>query len=99
MRKASRIGLFGSRWLDRDFHLLLRPLEVFGLLVGEPIHRKADTGPTVYSCFGMGSNIITEAIRTRSLKTVGEVTACLQGVSNCGFCVPEIKSLIAACAR
>ena len=83
-------GLFGKKKLE--------DIDRVGLLVGEPVNKQADTGPTVCSCFGVGRNTITDAIRKRSLKTAGEVTACLKAGGNCGSCVPEIKSLIAQCA-
>jgi assimilatory nitrate reductase catalytic subunit len=70
-----------------------------GLLIGEPLDKQADTGAIVCSCFGVGRNVITDAIRKRGLKTAGEVTACLKAGGNCGSCVPEIKSLIAVCAH
>ncbi|PTU33172.1 nitrate reductase [Stenotrophobium rhamnosiphilum] len=83
-------GLFGKKKLE--------DIDRVGLLIGEPVNKQADTGPTVCSCFGVGRNTITDAIRKRGLKTAGEVTACLKAGGNCGSCVPEIKSLIAQCA-
>jgi assimilatory nitrate reductase catalytic subunit len=38
-----------------------------GLLVGQPIEKGADTGPTVCSCFGVGRNTICNAIREQGL--------------------------------
>ncbi len=83
-------GLFGKKKLE--------DIDRVGLLIGEPVNKQADTGPTVCSCFGVGRNTITDTIRKRGLKTAGEVTACLKAGGNCGSCVPEIKSLIAQCA-
>ncbi|MGS0743246.1 molybdopterin-dependent oxidoreductase [Glaciimonas sp. GG7] len=65
-----------------------------GLLIGQPIEKGADTGPTVCSCFGVGRNTICNAIRAQGLTTVPQVTACLKAGGNCGSCVPEIKKLL-----
>jgi assimilatory nitrate reductase catalytic subunit len=65
-----------------------------GLLVGMPVEKGADTGPTVCSCFGVGRNTICDAIRIQKLETVPQVTACLKAGGNCGSCVPEIKKLL-----
>ncbi|KAF4000017.1 molybdopterin-dependent oxidoreductase [Glaciimonas immobilis] len=66
-----------------------------GLLIGQPIEKGADAGPTVCSCFGVGRNTICNAIREQGLTTVVQVTSCLKAGGNCGSCVPEIKKLLA----
>ena len=96
---SPRPDLPSRAWLSGLFaKKKLEDIDRVGLLVGEPVNKQADTGPTVCSCFGVGRNTITDAIRKRGLKTAGEVTACLKAGGNCGSCVPEIKSLIAQCA-
>ena len=65
-----------------------------GLLAGQSLGKREDTGPTVCSCFGVGRNTICNAIRTQDLKTVAEVTACVKAGGNCGSCVPEIKQIL-----
>ncbi|CAE6796817.1 nitrate reductase [Paraburkholderia haematera] len=79
-------GLFGKDRLDDE--------DRAGLLVGQPIGRGVDTGPTVCSCFGVGRNTICTAIREQGLKTSAEITACLKAGGNCGSCVPELKKLL-----
>jgi assimilatory nitrate reductase catalytic subunit len=64
------------------------------LLLGQPIGKGEDTGPTVCSCFGVGRNTICNAIRDKNLKTAADVTACVKAGGNCGSCVPELKKLI-----
>ena len=83
-------GLFGKELLGEEDRV--------GLLVGEPLTKQADTGPTVCSCFGVGRNVIRDAIKLNDLKTPKEVTACVKAGGNCGSCVPEIKKIIAECA-
>nr|WP_233859893.1 nitrate reductase [Paraburkholderia sp. HD33-4] len=79
-------GLFGKDRLDEE--------DRAGLLVGQPIGKGVDTGPTVCSCFGVGRTTICMAIREQGLKTAAEITACLKAGSNCGSCVPELKKLL-----
>ncbi|SAK72625.1 nitrate reductase [Caballeronia arationis] len=79
-------GLFGKDKLDDEDRI--------GLLLGQPIGKGVDTGPTVCSCFGVGRNTICAAIREKGLKTAAEVTSCLKAGGNCGSCVPELKKLI-----
>ena len=64
------------------------------LLLGQPMGKGEDTGPTVCSCFGVGRNTICDAIRDKGLKTAAEITSCLKAGGNCGSCVPELKKLI-----
>jgi len=84
--RAWLAGLFDKPQLDEADRV--------GLLIGQPLEKGADTGPTVCSCFGVGRNTICGAIRSQGLKTVPEVTACLKAGGNCGSCVPEIKKLL-----
>ena len=69
-----------------------------GLLAGRPLTASADTGPLVCSCFRVGRNAITDAIRCHGLKTAVEVGTHLKAGTNCGSCLPEIGALIAAAA-
>jgi assimilatory nitrate reductase catalytic subunit len=84
--RAWLAGLFGKDQLSQADRV--------GLLLGAPIEKGADAGPTICSCFGVGSNTICEAIRMGDLSSVAEVTACVKAGGNCGSCVPEIKKLI-----
>jgi assimilatory nitrate reductase catalytic subunit len=79
-------GLFEKEKLDDEDRI--------GLLLGQPIGKGVDAGPTVCSCFGVGRNTICTAIREQGLKTAAEITSCLKAGGNCGSCVPELKKLI-----
>ncbi|HEX8405485.1 MAG TPA: molybdopterin-dependent oxidoreductase [Duganella sp.] len=72
----------------------LSEIDRVGLLVGMPVEKGADTGPTVCSCFGVGRNTICNAIVEKDLRTVAQVTSCLKAGGNCGSCVPEIKKIL-----
>ena len=63
-------------------------------MLEQAIEKGADSGLTVCSCFGVGSNTICNAIAAKGLQTVKEVTACVKAGGNCGSCVPEIKKLL-----
>ncbi|WP_348693996.1 molybdopterin-dependent oxidoreductase [Duganella fentianensis] len=82
-------------WLASLFSKeVLSEIDRVGLLVGMPVEKGADAGPTVCSCFGVGRNTICQSIVEKDLKTVQEVTACLKAGGNCGSCVPEIKKIL-----
>ncbi len=84
--RAWLAGLFANEELGQA--------ERAGILAGQALGVRADTGPTVCSCFGVGRNTICDAIRAHDLKTVPEVTACVKAGGNCGSCVPEIKVIL-----
>ncbi|HRO61110.1 MAG TPA: molybdopterin-dependent oxidoreductase, partial [Burkholderiaceae bacterium] len=78
--------LFGRQRIDE--------IDRVGLLVGQPIGKGADTGPTICSCFGVGRDTICAAIRTHGLRSPADVTAQLKAGGNCGSCLPEIAGLL-----
>jgi assimilatory nitrate reductase catalytic subunit len=92
---ASSITLPSRNWLAGLFAKpALEEIDRVGLLIGQPVEKGVDTGRTICSCYGVGSNTICDAIRTQQLSSVTQVTACLKAGGNCGSCVPEIKKLL-----
>src|SRR5437763_863260 len=83
-----RAGLFSQ---DR-----LEPAERLGLLSGRARVAGPDPGPTVCACFGVGRRTIEIAIREQGCTDAAQVTACTKAGGNCGSCVPEIRSILAA---
>ena len=65
------------------------------LLAGKPLKAAADAGPLVCSCFRVGRITITEAIAKHGLATAADVGRRLQAGTNCGSCLPEIRTLLA----
>ena len=65
-----------------------------GLLAGQPADPRAETGPLVCSCFGVGRKQLCEGIRQFKLTTAQQVGQKLRAGTNCGSCVPEIKALL-----
>ncbi|AFL51648.1 assimilatory nitrate reductase catalytic subunit [Sinorhizobium fredii] len=68
----------------------------FAVAAGRPGADKPDPGATVCSCFSVGVNQITAAIREgcHSVEAVGEK---LSAGTNCGSCRAEIRGIIHAC--
>jgi assimilatory nitrate reductase catalytic subunit len=93
---SARPELPSRSWLASLFDKAeLEDTDRMGMLVGQPMKKGVDTGPTVCACFGVGRNTICDAIRQHGLATPSAVTACVKAGGNCGSCVPEIKRLIA----
>jgi len=65
-----------------------------GLLSGIPLDASADVGGVVCSCFGVGRNTITTAIAKFDLRTAQEIGQRLRAGTNCGSCLPELKSML-----
>ncbi|CAG2146850.1 nitrate reductase [Cupriavidus numazuensis] len=92
---ATRPDLPPRSWLAELFGRdRLEDADRIGLLMGQPIEKGADAGPTVCSCFGVGRNTICDAVRKHGLTTPAEITACVKAGGNCGSCVPELKKLL-----
>lgn len=92
---STRPDLPSRAWLSQLFGQdRLEDNDRIGLLLGQPMEKGADAGPTVCSCFGVGRNTICDAVRKHDLKTPAEITACVKAGGNCGSCVPELKKLL-----
>jgi len=64
------------------------------LLTGTPGQGQTDAGRVICSCFGVGINTLNEAIREHQLTSPEEIGKLLQAGTNCGSCVPELRTLI-----
>ena len=73
----------------------LEAVDRVGVLLGRPVQKGMDAGPTVWSCFGVGRNTICEALLKQGLSSVSQLTACVKAGGNCGSCVPELTKLLA----
>ena len=71
--------------------------ERVGLLMGQPADPRADTGPIVCACFGIGRKTICDAIRDDRLGTTQDVGKKLRAGTNCGSCLAEIRALLVEC--
>lgn len=77
----------------------LNELERLALLSGLPTAGAEDTGAQVCACFNVGEKTIRKAIRDNGLTTYQEVGKCCKAGTNCGSCVPEIKTILASIAE
>ncbi|RZT36486.1 nitrate reductase [Cupriavidus agavae] len=92
---CTRAELPSRAWLSQLFgQERLEDADRIGLLLGQPLEKTADAGPTICSCFGVGRNTICDAVRQHDLKTPAEITACVKAGGNCGSCVPELRKLL-----
>lgn len=92
---SPRPDLPSRAWLSSLFAKeRLEDVDRMGLLLGEPFERGADAGATVCSCFGVGRKTIANAIRG-GCHTTQALGAKLKCGTNCGSCVPELKTIIA----
>jgi assimilatory nitrate reductase catalytic subunit len=64
------------------------------VLAGIPAAGHEDAGCIVCSCFGVGRNTLCHAIEEFGLQSPEEIGARLRAGTNCGSCVPELRTLI-----
>jgi assimilatory nitrate reductase catalytic subunit len=83
-------------WLARLFAKdFLEPEERARLLAGAPAPgNRDDAGCVVCSCHGVGRNTLLRAMREQNLDTVELLGEALGAGTNCGSCIPELRTLI-----
>lgn len=92
---TARQALPERDWLMSLFaKIQLAPHERASLLTGKALNAGEDKGRTVCACFNVGEKTIRKAIQEQGLKTVEAIGHCLQAGTNCGSCVPELRSLL-----
>ena len=65
------------------------------ILAGRAGQGRADAGPVICACFGVGAGTILDAIATQRLISVDDIGRALGAGSNCGSCRPELAALLA----
>ena len=65
------------------------------LLSGKSLDGLPDPGPLICACFGVGLNVIRDAIANDVAVSVDDIGASLRAGTNCGSCLPELKRIIA----
>ena len=82
-------------WLVSLFaQATLQPADRASLLAGKPAVAGEDKGRTVCACFNVGEKTIRKAIAEQGLKTVEDIGRCLNAGTNCGSCIPELKTFL-----
>ena len=64
------------------------------LLSGKLADGRADSGPVICSCFGVGLNVIRGALASGTAASVEEIGKALRAGTNCGSCLPELKRIV-----
>ena len=80
--------LFSEQTIDNETRM--------SLLAAQPGAGLPDVGSIVCACFGVGENSIIEVITKDKSCTVEHIGECLKAGTNCGSCIPELKTLIAS---
>jgi assimilatory nitrate reductase catalytic subunit len=92
---SPRPDLPSRSWLASLFaKVKLSDADRAGLLAGRAADAAADAGPTVCSCFGVGRNTICAAIKKHGLNTPQQIGQKLKAGTNCGSCIPELKTIL-----
>jgi assimilatory nitrate reductase catalytic subunit len=65
------------------------------VLSGKAADGLADPGPVICACFGVGLNVIRDAIVSGAVASVEQIGAALRAGTNCGSCLPELKKIVA----
>ncbi|MGO9444127.1 MAG: (2Fe-2S)-binding protein, partial [Thiobacillaceae bacterium] len=82
-------------WLESLFERdRLSDVERGALLLGRPSQAVPDSGPVICACFGVGQNALRQAI-VAGAASVEALGLTLKAGSNCGSCIPELKTLLA----
>ena len=81
-------ALFASPALDDDARM--------NLLTGRPGKGRVDAGRVVCACFNVGENTLLQAIREGRVNSLDSIGAVLGAGSNCGSCIPELRTLLDA---
>ncbi len=92
---SATVQLPEREWLGSLFNQAqLDESDRCSLLSARPPSGASSAGPVVCACFGVGKNTITEAITGQQLDSVEAVGCALKAGTNCGSCVPEIRTLL-----
>jgi assimilatory nitrate reductase catalytic subunit len=82
-------------WLEPLFtQTAISEPERIALLSGRPPVAGEDAGPTVCACFGVGKNTLLKKIKEEGIDSVEGLGAVLKAGTNCGSCIPELRTLI-----
>jgi assimilatory nitrate reductase catalytic subunit len=69
------------------------------LLSGRAADGLVETGPVICACFGVGLNVIREAMDSQTATDVASIGKALRAGTNCGSCLPELKRIVHEHAR
>jgi len=97
---ADRPLTFNRNWMQQCLaQTSLSDTDRISLLSGQPADPALDEGKTVCSCFGVGAKKIERIIVEQNATSVEAIGKCCKAGTNCGSCVPELKSILHAMAQ
>lgn len=70
-----------------------------GVLSGRSSDGIVDPGPVVCACFGVGLNIVRNALTDGTAANVAEIGKALRAGTNCGSCLSELKRIVSDVAQ
>ena len=87
---------YDKAWLESLFTRTELPRELrLSLLSGRAPDNQSNSGPAICACFNVGKASICQAIQQQQLTDYQQVGKATRAGTNCGSCIPEIKSLLA----
>ena len=84
-----------NRWIESLFSEAITSSQRMAILAGFPTEPQQDCGSIVCSCFQVGEKTIQAAI-TAGAEDYEALASELKCGTNCGSCIPEVKSLLSA---
>ncbi len=91
---SPKFDLPNRRWLSQMFSSQeLTDFQRRALLAGREGNAASDPGTIICSCFQVGDKQIKAAVEA-GIKNIDELGAKLKCGTNCGSCVPELKTLV-----
>jgi len=91
---AANHDLPARSWLSQLFTSeTITDQDRMSLLAGIPRKGQKDAGRIVCACFGIGENTLKDAIACGDIKNSDDIGLKLKAGTNCGSCVPELKTL------
>lgn len=85
---------FNTRFIEGQLNKTHSMKTRFKLMSGLDSDGKNDVGAMICSCFQIGEKTIKEAIKSGQCKSVEALGKTLKCGTNCGSCIPELKTFL-----
>jgi len=84
---------YSTQFIEKQLGQKHEKLSRYKLLAALDSDGSLDVGPIICSCFQIGEKTIKNAIASGACKSVEDLGQQLKCGSNCGSCIPELKSM------
>ncbi len=84
---------YSTQYIESQFGKIHKKGNRFKLLAALDSDRSFDVGAIVCSCFQVGEKTIKQAIESGECKSAEDLGRKLKCGTNCGSCIPELKSM------